>query len=173
MLRSRNRNRRNRNFLPSRNRNRNKMESQKMRWKVSRQQWQIIQHLCTVQSAAQTPHLYFLVRLLTRPFLYISGRDLIPEEETLTPEMMFNTLAPAGLLVMGARTFLSPGHFLLVFFSQCSGSVTLWYGSADPDPCFSVVSRCQNKLFFLLISVPVLNVWYKHIQQSSEIKVTV
>jgi hypothetical protein len=55
--------------------------------------------------------------LLTRPFLYISGRDLIPEEETLTPEMMFNTLAPAGLLVMGAKTFLSPDHFGISFLA--------------------------------------------------------
>ncbi len=32
---------------------------------ISRQQWQIIQHLCTVQCAEQTPRLYFLVRLLS------------------------------------------------------------------------------------------------------------
>jgi hypothetical protein len=105
--------------------------------------------------------------------LYISGRDLIPEEETLTPEMMFNTLAPAGLLVMGAKTFLSPDHFLLGFFPQCSESVTLRYGSVDSDPFFSMVSRCQKTLFFLIISVPVLTVSYKHLHQSSEIKVTI
>ncbi len=74
----------------------------------------------------------------------------------------------------GGQNLPKPRPFPTWFFPQCSESVTLGYGSADPDHCFSVISRCQKTLFFLLISIPVvLTVWYKYLHQSSEIKVTV